>query len=129
MVLLDTSLWIDYFRAKDRSCVERVHQLLDRDEVVLAAPVRIEILSGASQNWQQALDQVLSALPIFYPSEETWERMEAWIPEGLSRGERFGAMDLLIAAIAAEQKVFIWSRDSDFRRMQRLGWVSLFELV
>lgn len=128
MVLVDSSVWIEFFRGKNQKLVEALKDLLDRNEVSLAIPVRIEILSGAPKESKQSLGRVLSALPLLYPSPETWRKIEDWIEEGLAKGERFGALDLLIAGIAGEQKALLWSLDKDFQRMEKLGWVSLFQI-
>ena len=92
----------------------------------LAWPVRIEILSGASVKDRLRLRRVLSALPTFYPALATWERIEGWLDRASAAGERFGAMDLLIGALAAEQGAAVWSIDSDFRRMAALGLIELY---
>jgi predicted nucleic acid-binding protein len=69
----------------------------------------------------------LSALPVFYPSRETWNRVEQWIPQATDRGHRFGILDLLVASIAADRRARLWSLDADFRRMARLEFVELFQ--
>ena len=101
--------------------------LIDEDRVALAAPVRLEILSGASQQEFRRLRDDLSALPTFYPSRETWTKMERWIEVAARAGQRFGIGDLLIAAIAAEEKGRVWSRDSDFTRLGDLELIDLFD--
>ena len=49
MVLVDTSVWIAALRRAASSEARHLETLLDTDQVSLAAPVRIEILSGASR--------------------------------------------------------------------------------
>ena len=67
----------------------------------------------------------LSALPVLYPERAAWQRIDDWIKRASDAGERFGIMDLLIAAIAAEQRVAVWSLDDDFVRMSRLRFVEI----
>ncbi len=124
MVIIDTSVWIEFFRGNDEF-VPEVRRLLDADEVALAVPVRLELLSGASRAELARLRRVLSALPLLLPAAEVWSKLESWIERAKQSGQRFGAMDLLIAGIAHENESSIWSRDADFVRMQRLGFVRL----
>jgi predicted nucleic acid-binding protein len=105
---------------------EEIQSLLDSDEIILAAPIRIEILSRCSRNNFKQLRQLLSALPVFYPISATWERIESWIEEAIFSGETFGVGDLLIASIAVDQNCAIWSLDADFRRMEKFGWLKLY---
>jgi predicted nucleic acid-binding protein len=93
--------------------------------VAIPAPVRIEILSGASRSERNRLRITLSALPILFPLPGTWPRIDDWIDRAGDAGERFGFSDLLIAAIAADHGASLWSNDQDFARMHRLGLVQL----
>ncbi len=125
MIVVDTSVWIHFFRVKDPVLVARLKELLDEDQVSLALPVRFEILSGTPRQELQRMGRLLNALPLLYPTEETWIRMEEWISLGLNRGERFGVLDLMIAAITHQHQASLWSLDNDFARMQKLGWIRL----
>ena len=100
--------------------------LLDSDEVALSIPVYLEVLAGATRENRSQLRRVLSALPVFYPSRETWNRIEQWIARATDRGDRFGILDLLVASIAADRNATLWSLDADFERMARLEFVGLF---
>ena len=91
----------------------------------MVAPVRVELLSGASRQDVTRLRRVLSALPLWLPTEATWSTMDTWAQRGGARGQRFGVGDLLVGAIAAEHGAPVWSLDADFVRMRRLGFVHL----
>ena len=124
MIAIDTSVWIDFFRGR-QPVADRVVAALDRDELAVPVPVRIEILSGARRGERPRLARLLRALPVLSPSDETWRRMEEWVSTGAAAGHRFGVADLLVAAIAVENDCDLWSLDADFERMARLGLVRL----
>ena len=72
MIAVDSSIWIAALRNRTSSEARHLGALLDQDEVTLPIPVRIEILAGASRRDLPVLRFALSALPILYPSEQTW---------------------------------------------------------
>jgi predicted nucleic acid-binding protein len=123
VILVDTSVWVEAFRRGRSREAEHLGALLDADEVAITAPARIEILSGSSAADLPRLRRTLSALPRFDPGPSTWQRMEAWVERAVSAGRRFGATDLLVAAVAAENDFAVWSLDGAFAEMARLGFV------
>ena len=126
MIVVDTSVWVAALRkAGDEARV--LTALLDADEVLLTVPVRIELLSGASARDRQRLRRALSALPLAYPTDDTWGLIDGWIELAAAGGERFGVGDLLIGALAAESGALVWSLDADFTRMARMKLVDLYE--
>jgi predicted nucleic acid-binding protein len=127
VIVVDTSVWIEALRKGDSAQAQTLRLLLDSDEAALAVPVRVELLGGAPTAQRPALRRALSALPVLYPSDDTWTLVDRWIEEAGNAGERFGAGDLLIAAMARETGSLVWSLDSDFLRMERLGFVPLYE--
>jgi len=128
VIFVDTSVWIEALRSADSAAAQHLTALLDSSDVALAAPVRIEILIGASNRDSPRLRRVLSALPIFFPTETTWARIDDWLQIARTAGERFGFADLLIAAIAADHDGVVWSLDDDFARMESVGFIRTYRI-
>jgi len=127
LIFVDSSVWISALRDGKGPEARELTRLLDSDEVALSIPVYLEVLTGASREDRSRLRSVLSALPVFYPTRETWDRVEQWVPRASDRGQRFGILDLPVASIAADRRARLWSLDLDFRRMARLEFVELFQ--
>ena len=127
MVVVDTSVWVAVLRSHAAPETRALEELLDEDDVILAVPVRVELLLGAPARDRVRLRRILSALPVAYPTDETWVLIGGWAGDALDAGHRFGLGDLLIAALASERDALVWSLDSDFERMARLKLVSLYD--
>ncbi len=124
MIFVDTSVWIAGFRGDSKVKAE-LARLLDDDLAALALPVRLELLEGSRSGERGNLRRLLTALPTYAPSSRCWETVETWLDSAGKAGQRFGIMDLLIAAVAHEQRGSMWSLDSDFERMSRLRFAKL----
>ena len=128
MILVDTSVWVQAFRRAGSQQAEHLRLLLDADEVAMTPPVRIELLGGTTTAEFPRLRRTLSALPLFTPGAETWERIESWVERAVLAGRRFGVADLQIAAVAAENKLPVWSLDGDFASMAKLGFIRVHDV-
>jgi predicted nucleic acid-binding protein len=126
MIVVDTSVWIAALRSAIGREARVLQSLLDSDEVALAVPIRLELLSSASAADRRRLRRTLSALPVIYPTDDTWALLDVWVDKAAAAGERFGFGDLLIAALAAETGSLVWSLDRDFIRMEGLKLVGCY---
>ena len=127
MILVDTSVWVAALRSRNGPEAAVLTALLDADEVALPVPVRLELLAGARKTDRPALKRALSALPLVYPSDETWLQLDRWVEKTSDSGQFFGIGDLLVAVLAAESGALVWSLDADFARLSRLKLVQLYE--
>ena len=126
MIVVDTSVWLA--APRQRLVADALRSLIDADEVALALPVRLELLACTPRHDRAAFRRAYGSLPQLHPTEETWTSIPGWIETAKDAGESFGLVDLLIASMADEIGGLVWSLDKDFERMERLKFVSLYEL-
>src|SRR5262249_5579646 len=125
VIVVDTSIWI---AADRRSDIDKVLQeLMEMDEVALAWPVWFELWAGVARQHRKSHRAAFGALPQLVPTEDTWQPLTDWIAKAADAGERFTVTDLLIASMATEIGGLVWSLDNDFERMEKLGFVSLYD--
>ena len=127
MVVVDTSVWVAVLRSPTAPEAAILAALIDADAVILAAPVRVELLSGVGARERGPLRRRLTALAVAYPTDDTWALIERWLDQATDKGHRFGVGDLLVAALASERGALIWSLDRDFERMAKLKLVQLYD--
>jgi len=126
MIVVDTSVWIA--ARKQPILAQTLDNLVKADEVALALPVRLELLTGVPKHARRAFYNTFGALPQLHPTDDTWLQLPKWIEQAADVGDRFSIGDLLIASMTAEIGGLVWSLDTDFQRMERLKFVSLYEL-
>ena len=115
MFLIDSSVWVEYFRSKGSQKVkERVKAILQRDEAVSCGIVIVEILRGARNEKDfQALRDSLVSLPQISLDDTVVERASRWGFLLDRKGKVVSTTDLLIAS-AAYKKARLLHSDSDF---------------
>ncbi len=126
MIVVDTSVWVAARRQPQ--VAKALDELIDADMAVIPLPVRLELLSRVARKDRKAFFAAQQALPLLVPTEDTWAPLTSWVERAADAGDTFGTADLLIAALAAEIGGLVWSLDKDFERMERLQFVSLYEL-
>lgn len=123
MILVDTSVWIDWLRAADTPAARLLDRLLDEEDLGLAPVVLQELLQGARGPRElEALRAHFVPLPMLQPSASTYA--EAGALYARCRWQGFtprSPHDCLIAQIAIEHKVPLLHDDRDFVAMRRIA--------
>jgi hypothetical protein len=118
-VLIDSSVWIDYYRPRGpKALQDRVREALTRDVVVTTGIVVVEVLQGArTEDAYTVLCSDFSGLRWLESSPEAVEAAARLGFELQQRGTPVPATDLLIASVAIEHGCRIWHRDAHFTRI------------
>ena len=127
MIVVDSSVWIAALRGPDSDDARILRARLDADEVALPVPVRSELLMGVRGPTRGQLADRLTALPLLYPTDESWRTLDLWTERASRSGYTFSLGDLIVGILAAEAGALVWSHDQDFARMAKLKLVSLYD--
>ena len=120
-VIPDTSAWIQFFRAGSSPEAAVVRSLLVSDRVMLVGVVYAELMRGArNQEQLEILQDTLQSLPYTETDKDTWT-LTGKILYSLERtGERIPVPDALIAAIAIQNDLSVYTQDNHFNRVSDL---------
>ena len=121
MILVDTSVWADFFRGLEPAA-SRLDKLLEENQVAVTGPILTELLRGMRSHKDR--ESVAAAL-------EGCDWLEAppalWREAGLlgstlgQKGYTVKTLDLLIATIALAHDVPLLTLDSDFSHLRKAG--------
>lgn len=116
MILVDTSVWVDWLRRGNRPATLALDRLIDEGEIAMAPVVLQELLQGARGEAQLAeLRRYFEVLPLLMPSSRTY----ADAGELYARCRWAGITprsphDCLVAQLAVEHGVPLLHDDRDF---------------
>lgn len=120
-VLIDTSIWVEYFRGKNHELVESVKGLIRTQRAVLCGIVLSELLSGVrARKDRDTLKQTLDALEYAEVSMATWIATGEMSRSIRQQGIGVPLTDLIVAALALENDSELFTLDSHFDRIPEL---------
>ncbi len=125
MILVDSSAWIEYFRATGSPAAVEVRRLLSDEptDVAMCEPIAMEILAGAVDDSRHAkLEQLVNGLPSLSVDNAIDFRAAAGIYRAARRAGQTirGLNDCLIAAVAIRHEAQIVHQNNDFDVIARI---------
>ncbi len=121
MVLIDTSVWVEYLRGNNKEIVESVKGLIRTRRALLCGIVLSELLAGVrTKKSRDTLKETLDALDYAEVSKDTWI-LAGELSNGLKRrGISVPLSDLILAALSIENDSALYTLDSHFDRIPDL---------
>jgi predicted nucleic acid-binding protein len=129
LILVDSSVWIDFFSsAPSRAGDELRRMISDAEPFTLTGVVITEILQGLTRDARR-IEQYLSQWDLLEPSGfRTYREAAAIFRLGRAKGVSLTTIDVLIAAVALEHRARVFTLDKDFTRIARLTGLPLYSL-
>jgi predicted nucleic acid-binding protein len=129
LILVDTSVWIDFFSSSPGRAGRELRRLIEEVEpFALAGVVVTEVLQGLTRDVRR-IERNLSMWELLEPlGFSTYREASAISRLARSRGVSLTTIDTLIAAIALEHHASLFSLDKDFSRVARITALRLHPL-
>ena len=129
MILVDTSVWIDFFSFSPGRAGSELRRLIDEVEpFALTGVVVAEVLQGLTRDVNR-IERFLSMWDLLEPRGFSTYREAAAISRlARSKGISLTTIDTLIAAIALEHRASLFTLDKDFSRVARISALRLHPL-
>jgi predicted nucleic acid-binding protein len=129
LILVDSSVWIDFFNhAPSRAGKELRRLISDAEPLALTGVLVTEILQGLTRDASQ-IERYLSMWDMLEPSGfATYSEAASLFCLARSKGLSLTTIDTLVAAIALEHRATVFTLDKDFSRIARLTHLPLYPL-
>jgi len=125
-VLIDTSVWIAYFKASDSTLVGLVENIMTAAEICVPKVVLAELTQGARTEQEVlAIDEFVGAFTILDQQKETWDKAGKLSFKMKRKGVSIPLVDCYIAVIANENKCRLLTLDKHFKDIKRFLRIEL----
>jgi predicted nucleic acid-binding protein len=130
LILVDTSVWIDFFSSSPGRAGNELRRLIDEVEpFALTGVVVTEVLQGLTRDVNR-IERFLSMWDLLEPRGfSTYREASAISRLARSKGVSLTTIDTLIAAVALEHRATLFTLDKDFSRVARITALRLHPML
>jgi len=129
LTLVDSSVWIDFLSSSPGPAGGELRRMIAHAEpIALTGIIASEVLQGLTRDIKE-VERFLAMWDVLEPQgPSTYRAAAAIFRLARSRGISLTTIDSLIAAIAQEHNVAIFSLDHDFAHIARLTGLRLYQI-
>jgi predicted nucleic acid-binding protein len=126
-ILIDTSVWIDYFKGNDANFHNKLDKALTHCHIYIPKVVLAELFQGAKTEKEIAvIGDFIEAFHIIDQKEDTWLKAGRLSYSMKRKGVTVHIIDCYIAVIASENGCSIFSLDEHFKSIKKFLHIELF---
>jgi len=125
-VLIDTSVWIEFFRKKESNISSKLREYLKLNQACYAGPIAVELYQGAKTHKEiQIIDQLLQTITYMEISRTHYHRAGLISQRAAREGKAFSTVDMILATVAHDEQLLLFSLDTHFQDISRYCALSL----
>jgi predicted nucleic acid-binding protein len=128
-VLIDTSIWIAFFRNKTPGWSQRVEEIIAQNEIYVPKIVIAELLQGSKSEAEvEALRDFGEAFHVIDQKEDTWMKAGELSYRLKRKGKGVNLADCYIGVIAEQHSCRVFTLDEHFKEIGKALGLELIEV-
>ena len=125
-IIIDTSVWIDYFQKANSDLSNQVYKLLSQADIYVPKIIIAELIQGAHSEKEVALiKEFIEAFRIIGEGIDTWFNAGSLSYTLKKKGRSVNLTDCYIAVTAKEQNCSILTLDKHFKEIEKEAGIKL----
>jgi predicted nucleic acid-binding protein len=129
-ILIDTSVWIEYFRNQSVGLVGLVEKMAKNGEICVPRVVMAELIQGAkSEKEISVIGEFMEAFTIVDQTDQTWLKAGRLSYELKRKGKNINLTDCYIAVLAQENDCAVLTLDRHFKDIHQHTRLPLVDLA
>ena len=127
-ILVDTSVWIEYFREPETEIGAILDAIMDDHEVFVPKVVLAELMQGAKSSREVAvIGDFLEAFHIIDQGCETWLKAGRLAYDLKKKGKTIHLTDCYLAVLALENDCQVFTLNRHFEEIEGLAGIKLWK--
>ena len=127
-ILVDTSVWIEYFRNQSPVFVGYVAEVVKTREICVPRITLAELMQGAkSEKELSVIAEFMGAFSIIDQTDQTWIKAGRLSYELRKKGKNINLTDCYIAVIAQENSCTLFTLDRHFKDIRPYTGIDLID--
>lgn len=119
-IIVDTSVWIEYFRNQSAALVGFVTEVVKNKQVCVPRIVLAELMQGAkSERELSVIGEFMEAFTIIDQTDHTWLKAGRLSYELKRKGKNINLTDCYIAVLAQENDCAVLTLDRHFKDIRQ----------
>jgi tRNA(fMet)-specific endonuclease VapC len=119
-ILVDTSVWIEFFRRKESSISLRLREYLKLNQTYYTGPIAVELYQGAKTSKEvEVIRQLLQTIHYVEITRSHYHHAGQISHQAARTGKIFSVVDLILAVVAYDEQLKLFSLDTHFKEISQ----------
>jgi len=119
-ILVDTSVWIEFFRRKESSISLRLREYLKLNQTYYTGPIAVELYQGAKTSKEvEVIRQLLQTIHYVEITRSHYHHAGQISHQAARSGKIFSVVDLILAVVAYDEQLKLFSLDTHFKEISQ----------
>ncbi|MBM4322518.1 MAG: PIN domain-containing protein [Deltaproteobacteria bacterium] len=115
-VLIDTSIWVEFFRKKDSAISKKLQEYLKLNQVYYSGPIFVELYQGAkTQRDIEVFNQLFDTIHYVDITRKHYHHAGMVSQKAAREGKIFSTIDVILAVLAHDEGLSLFSLDRHFQ--------------